>query len=68
MFFYAANEKDIFLKLIEAIPRILNWLTCFKVKEVLREWKPFLYTTYDLDLHDFASFFFLAWRFCWFVI
>ncbi|XP_065006281.1 DNA replication ATP-dependent helicase/nuclease JHS1-like isoform X1 [Musa acuminata AAA Group] len=28
-----ANEKDIFLKLIEAIPRILNWLTCFKVKE-----------------------------------
>ncbi|URE05999.1 DNA replication factor Dna2 [Musa troglodytarum] len=28
-----ANEKDIFLKLLEAIPRILNWLTCFKVKE-----------------------------------
>ncbi|XP_042401079.1 DNA replication ATP-dependent helicase/nuclease JHS1 [Zingiber officinale] len=28
-----ANEKDFFSKLIDAIPRILNWLTCFKEKE-----------------------------------
>ncbi|WOL06102.1 DNA replication ATP-dependent helicase/nuclease DNA2 [Canna indica] len=28
-----ANEKDIFSKLIDAVPRILNWLTCFKDKE-----------------------------------
>lgn len=28
-----ANEKDFFSKLIDAVPKILNWLTCFKGKE-----------------------------------
>lgn len=53
MLLLAANEKDFFSKLIDAVPKILNWLTCFKGKEVLCNL--FFYWIHILLAHWFSG-------------